>query len=112
MLTCPAVCLLTNRQSCVHPQSRIVSTCKSVHRRIVLNTPLGLYINNAWVEPVRGKHMSVVDPADETVITTQCPAATAEDVDAAVTAATKAFAVWGRTSGAYVAAVIEVGGGG
>ena len=80
----------------------MVSTCKEVHRRIVLNTPLALFINNAWVEPVRNNRMSVVDPADETVITTQCPAATAEDVDAAVQAATKAFAVWGRTTGAYV----------
>ena len=80
----------------------MLSTCKDVHRRIVLNTPLALFIDNAFVNPARGNHMLVVDPADESVITTQCPAATAEDVDLAVAAANRAFLVWGKTTGAYV----------
>jgi hypothetical protein len=89
--------------------ARMVATCKDVHRRIVLNTPLALFIDNAFVAPVRGNHMLVVDPADESVITTQCPAATAEDVDLAVAAATRAFPIWSRTTGAYVRFCLATG---
>ena len=52
--------------------------------------------------------MSVVDPADESVITTQVPAATSEDVDLAVAAAARAFKVWGKTTGAYVLAAARL----
>jgi acyl-CoA reductase-like NAD-dependent aldehyde dehydrogenase len=43
--------------------------------------------------------MSIVDPADESIITTQCPSATFEDVDVAVAAAKRAFVTWGKTTG-------------
>lgn len=78
------------------------STPREVHRRIVSSTPLNLFIDGAFVNPIRGGRMSVIDPSDETVITTQVPAATFEDVDIAVAAAARAFKTWGKTTGAYV----------
>ena len=69
------------------------------HDRILAAVPLGLFIDNAFVEPVLGGKMQVVDPADETVITADVAAATTEDVDLAVAAATRAFAVWSKTTG-------------
>ncbi|KAF2761756.1 aldehyde dehydrogenase [Pseudovirgaria hyperparasitica] len=52
--------------------------------------PTGLFINNEWVNGVDGKTFEVVNPADETVITSVAEA-TEKDVDIAVAAARKAF---------------------
>lgn len=75
---------------------------REVHRHIVSSVPLALFIDNKFVQPLRNGRMSVVDPADESVITTQVPAATSEDVDLAVAAAARAFKTWGKTTGACV----------
>lgn len=53
-------------------------------------TVRSLFIDGAWRPAVRGGMMDVVDPASATTFE-QVPAATAEDVDAAVTAARRAF---------------------
>ena len=54
------------------------------------------YINGAWVPSGGTTTMEVVDSATEEVIAT-VPAGTAADVDAAVAAATAAFATWSTT---------------
>mgnify|MGYP000396684486 CR=1 FL=1 len=58
------------------------------------------YINGAWVAPVHGGTLPVIDPATETVIH-HIPAGTAEDAAAAVQAARHAFdhGPWPRLSG-------------
>ena len=57
-----------------------------------------LLINNEWRPSASGKTMEVVNPATEEVIA-EVPAATGEDVDAAVTAARAALdGPWGRLS--------------
>lgn len=59
-----------------------------------------LFIDGRWVAPVRGGTFPVIDPATERIIH-HAPAATAEDVDAAVLAARTAFdqGPWPRLSG-------------
>ncbi|RFU73186.1 aldehyde dehydrogenase [Trichoderma arundinaceum] len=52
--------------------------------------PIGLFINNEWVEGVDKKKFEVINPATEEVITSVCEA-TEKDVDVAVAAARKAF---------------------
>ncbi|KAL6861028.1 aldehyde dehydrogenase domain-containing protein [Trichoderma novae-zelandiae] len=52
--------------------------------------PIGLFINNEWVEGVDKKKFEVVNPATEEVITSVCEG-TEKDVDLAVAAARKAF---------------------
>ncbi|PHH88860.1 hypothetical protein CDD83_6960 [Cordyceps sp. RAO-2017] len=52
--------------------------------------PIGLFINNEWVEGVDKKKFEVINPATEEVITSVCEA-TEKDVDIAVAAARKAF---------------------
>uniref|UniRef100_A0A1Y1KA00 Aldehyde dehydrogenase domain-containing protein n=1 Tax=Photinus pyralis TaxID=7054 RepID=A0A1Y1KA00_PHOPY len=52
--------------------------------------PIGLFINNEWVEGVDKKRFEVINPATEEVITSVCEA-TEKDVDIAVAAARKAF---------------------
>ncbi|PNH05780.1 Betaine aldehyde dehydrogenase, chloroplastic [Tetrabaena socialis] len=61
-----------------------------------------LYIGGAFVPPVKGQYMDVLNPANEQVFT-RIPAGTAEDVDAAVKAATAAFKSghWSKATGAY-----------
>jgi betaine-aldehyde dehydrogenase len=60
-----------------------------------------LFINGQWVDPIRRGTFPVVNPATGEVIHS-APAATAEDVDAAVRAARRAFddGPWPRMSGA------------
>lgn len=60
-----------------------------------------LFINGAWVAPVQGGTLPVIDPATEEVFH-HIPAATATDADAAVAAARAAFdrGPWPRLSGA------------
>jgi aldehyde dehydrogenase (NAD+) len=52
--------------------------------------PTGLFINNEFVKGVDGKTFEVINPSDETVITS-VHEATEKDVDIAVSAARKAF---------------------
>jgi aldehyde dehydrogenase (NAD+) len=52
--------------------------------------PTGLFINNEFVKGVDGKTFEVINPTDETVITSVYEA-TEKDVDIAVAAARKAF---------------------
>ncbi|KAI9660416.1 MAG: hypothetical protein M1821_009766 [Bathelium mastoideum] len=52
--------------------------------------PIGLFINNEWVESRSGDKITSINPTDETEITSVY-AADPEDVDAAVAAAKKAF---------------------
>ncbi|SCB28014.1 aldehyde dehydrogenase family protein [Rhizobium hainanense] len=60
-----------------------------------------LYIDGRWVKPIKGGTCDVVNPATEEVMQT-IAAATAEDVDAAVKAARRAFDKdgWPKLSGA------------
>jgi succinate-semialdehyde dehydrogenase / glutarate-semialdehyde dehydrogenase len=61
-----------------------------------------LYIDGRW------KHASgqpIINPADESVLGT-VPTATTADLDDALTAAEKGFALWGRTSPAKRAQII------
>lgn len=59
-----------------------------------------LFIDGAWVAPVKGGTFAVVNPATEKVIH-QAPAGTAGDIDVAVAAARRAFdnGPWPRMSG-------------
>lgn len=59
-----------------------------------------LFINGAWVLPVHGGTLPVIDPATEEVFH-HIPAATAGDADAAIAAAREAFdhGPWPRLSG-------------
>lgn len=59
--------------------------------------PIGLFINNEWVEGVDKQKFEVVNPATEEVITSVCEA-TEKDVDVAVAAARKAFEGEWRTT--------------
>ncbi|PFH57754.1 hypothetical protein XA68_14597 [Ophiocordyceps unilateralis] len=52
--------------------------------------PIGLFINNEWVQGVDKKKFEVINPSNEQVITSVCEA-TEKDVDLAVAAARKAF---------------------
>ncbi|KAG6010245.1 Aldehyde dehydrogenase [Claviceps maximensis] len=52
--------------------------------------PIGLFINNEWVEGVEKKKFEVINPSTEEVITSVCEG-TEKDVDLAVAAARKAF---------------------
>ncbi|GFH19336.1 aldedh domain-containing protein [Haematococcus lacustris] len=67
-----------------------------------------LFINGAWVPPVHGKYLDIVNPATETAIG-KIPAATQEDVDAAVAAAIAAArsGEWTKTTGAYRAGFLK-----
>ncbi len=67
-----------------------------------------LFIDGCWVAPVRGHTFDSIDPSDETVIA-KVAAATAEDIDLAVTAARRAFddGPWPRMTGAARATVLR-----
>jgi len=67
-----------------------------------------LYIDGRWVPPVMGGTFDVVNPATEEVIH-KAPAATAEDVEAAVAAARRAFDKdgWPKLSGSQRAAYLR-----
>ncbi len=64
------------------------------------------YIGGDWQAARRGGRIAVVNPANEAVIGS-IPAATEEDVQAAVSAALKAFATWGKTTGAHRADLLN-----
>ncbi|ATY58477.1 aldehyde dehydrogenase [Cordyceps militaris] len=60
--------------------------------------PIGLFINNEWVEGVDKQKFEVINPSTEEVITSVCEA-TEKDVDLAVAAARKAFnTTWKETT--------------
>ncbi|KAK5997962.1 Aldehyde dehydrogenase [Cladobotryum mycophilum] len=64
----------------------------------VYQQPIGLFINNEWVESVDKKKFEVINPTTEEVITSVYEA-TEKDVDIAVAAARKAFeGVWKQTA--------------
>lgn len=69
-----------------------------------------LFINGAWVAPAKGGRYPIINPATEEQIGT-IPAATAEDVEAAVQAAVNAQKTWGKTTGkqrgVYLRAIAE-----
>ncbi|MEU9622261.1 MULTISPECIES: aldehyde dehydrogenase family protein [unclassified Streptomyces] len=65
----------------------------------------GMYIGGEWRAAAGTDTIAVVDPADEQVIA-HVPAGTAEDVDAAVSAARAAFPAWAATPPAERAARI------
>ncbi len=76
------------------------SLISEAYRLIESSVQLNLFINNTFVAPVLNGRMELINPSDESVITTQVPAATTEDVDLAVSAAKNAFETWGKTTGA------------
>ena len=57
------------------------------------------YINGQWVEPIGKGTSEVINPANGEV-SAVVPYGNAEDVDAAVNAARKAFDTWSRTTAA------------
>lgn len=61
-----------------------------------------LYIDGSWQRPAQGKTFDVYSPSTGSKLGT-IPAATAEDVDKAITAALKTYKseVWSKKSGAY-----------
>lgn len=61
-----------------------------------------LYINGSWQKPAKGQTFDVLSPASGSKIGT-IPAATAEDVDNAITSALKVYKSgrWSKKSGAY-----------
>jgi aldehyde dehydrogenase (NAD+) len=67
-----------------------------------------LYIDGKWIASTSPENLDVVNPATEEVID-HVPAGTAEDVDAAVAAARRAFPAWAATPAeqrcAYIAAI-------
>mmetsp|Transcript_13639 Transcript_13639/g.29251 ORF Transcript_13639/g.29251 Transcript_13639/m.29251 type:complete len:498 (-) Transcript_13639:438-1931(-) len=67
-----------------------------------------LFIAGRWVAPKQGKYLDVVSPASEEVIG-RIPAANAEDVEAAVDAASAAAKSghWTKTTGAYRAGFLR-----
>jgi aldehyde dehydrogenase (NAD+) len=62
------------------------------------HSPFGLFINNQWVKPASGQYIDTVNPATGKPLA-EVSAANSTDVDAAVSAARKAFETWGKTPG-------------
>ena len=67
-----------------------------------------LYINGEWLPPAQGKTFDVINPATEEVIE-KVGAGTAEDIEAAVVAARRAFDIdgWPKLSGAQRAVYLR-----
>ena len=63
----------------------------------VIDDKYGLFINNEWVDGVKGKTFESYNPANGERLAT-CVDATKEDVDIAVDAAWKAFESWKKVS--------------
>ena len=64
------------------------------------------FIDGQWVEPSGAAKGVVVNPATEEVVS-QFPLGNGEDVDAAVSAARRAFATWSRTTPEYRAGLLD-----
>lgn len=67
-----------------------------------------LFIDGSWVSPAKGGTFEVIDPATEQVVH-RAPAGTAEDINAAVQAARRAFDTgpWPRLSGKERAKILR-----
>jgi betaine-aldehyde dehydrogenase len=77
----------------------------------VLVPKRGLFIDGHWVEPLKGKRIPIVNPTTEESVG-DIPAATSEDVDAAVKAAKDAFyrnkgQDWAKASGKHRATFLR-----
>ncbi|WP_412517416.1 aldehyde dehydrogenase family protein [Actinomadura madurae] len=64
------------------------------------------YIGGSWIDAASGPSIEVFDSATEEVLA-RVPAATADEVDAAVCAAHRAFDTWSMTSGSERAEYLE-----
>jgi len=64
------------------------------------------WIGGQWVAPVKGQYFEDISPVNGKPFT-EVARGTAEDIDAAIDAAEKAFATWGRTSATERAAVLN-----
>ena len=60
------------------------------------NLPKQLFINNDYVDAKSSKKLSLYNPKDGSLVADDVALAGAEDVDAAVAAAEKAFSAWKR----------------
>ncbi|KAM0546951.1 hypothetical protein ACHAPJ_010611 [Fusarium lateritium] len=69
-------------------------------------TETRLFINNEYVSSSTGDTISVYNPADSSLVTDQVQAASSEDVDKAVEAATDAFKSWKKTPSSKRAAIM------
>lgn len=67
---------------------------------------LGLFIDGAWTAPADGKTYAVVNPANEEVIG-QAPQAGIADAEAAIAAASRAFAGWKRVAASERATLLR-----
>ncbi|HEY1353665.1 MAG TPA: aldehyde dehydrogenase family protein, partial [Ktedonobacteraceae bacterium] len=65
---------------------------------IKTHQPFGLFINNRWRKPASGQYIESVNPGSGQTLA-RVAAANSADVDAAVVAARKAFAGWGKAPG-------------
>src|SRR5579883_3501599 len=65
---------------------------------IEAHQPFGLFINNRWRKPASGQYIESINPGSGKTLA-RVAAANSADVDAAVAAARKAFARWGKTPG-------------
>ncbi|CRG88849.1 hypothetical protein PISL3812_05884 [Talaromyces islandicus] len=67
-----------------------------------------LYIDGNYVEPKSGQKYTLYNPSDGSVVSSEIPVAGQEDVDAAVTAAEKAFhGPWSKFTGAQRSACLR-----
>lgn len=62
------------------------------------NLPKQIFINNEYVDSKSDKKLTVHNPADGSLIADDVPIAGEQDVDAAVSAAEKAFPAWKKTT--------------
>jgi acyl-CoA reductase-like NAD-dependent aldehyde dehydrogenase len=76
-------------------------------RTVNIRHPDKLYIDGRWVAPAAGGHLQVISPTNDRVVA-EVAEATAPDIDAAVTAARRAFdsSAWSRLSTPERAALI------
>jgi aldehyde dehydrogenase (NAD+)/retinal dehydrogenase len=67
-----------------------------------------LYINGSYVESKSGQKLTLYNPSDGSVVSSEIPVAGQEDVDAAVAAAEKAFhGPWSKFTGAQRSACLR-----
>ncbi len=55
------------------------------------------YIGGKWIKPIDGEYFDDISPVDGSIIA-RVPRSNNKDIDAAVAAAWKAAALWGKTS--------------
>jgi len=74
-----------------------VQTLKDIPPSYVPDRSYGLFIDNQWVDGATGETLDSINPANGEFLT-RIPNASAEDVDRAVKAATRAFRTWRTTT--------------